>query len=264
MTARFQSFINPAAQDEAEYASRHGMSRAQHAERQTAWLRERFEENATEDLNGEPPPDICGVKGLPPQRGRWARFQAWQRQVADELCELNARRTEIQAKLANAETEIKIGARRAADQLLAGVDGGDDAKVMAAMRLAGAARIALPELDEKIDVAKTRVKRLDDRASEFLNAALVEVAKGAGLGQLYLKKIAELREVAELLWGLSKVIGIGRLPQSYVEFPRAILTNGEHRDYIIDAEARESVWIDIMRSLQSDPRRDIGVHVSGC
>jgi hypothetical protein len=255
MLPKFASVIDPAAQKEAEFTQRHGVSYAEYRQRATAWQRERFEEEATSDLSGDPP--ICNTKGLSPARAKWADFREWQGQEGRELQALQARRTDIKAKLARAEAGIKDGVRQAADRLLSGDDSADDTKVISATHLAEAARIALFELEEKIDRAEIRVKRLDRREQEFLQAAVLEIAKSAGLAERYMEKIREVREVAELIFGLTKALGIGPQLQNHIAFPRAVGTSGEHHDYIIGTNVRDDLWKGIMRSLRSDPRCSI-------
>jgi hypothetical protein len=250
--------FTPAAQ-EAEFVRRTGMGSADHANRSTEWLRETFERNSVADLNGDPPSDITNVRGLSPARARWARFFEWQRQVSRELHEFESRRADVEAKLAKAEADIKSGVRQTANRMLSGNDGGDDTGVLAARHTAEAARVALPELEETIDRAKLRVKHLEKRQDEFLHPVIMELAEAGKLGVRYMAAIKELRHVTELIFGLTKALGRSPQLQSHITLPRAILTNGEHRDYIIGADIRDSVWTELIRSLQCDPRADISV-----
>jgi len=56
-------------------------------------------------------------------------------------------------------------------------------------------------------VLRLRLAKLNEREIEFLDPVLVEAADQIGLGALYLRKIAELRAVTDLLFGLSDVVG---------------------------------------------------------
>jgi hypothetical protein len=98
------------------------------------------------------------------------------------LKELEARRSDIEAKLEKAEAEIKDAVQRTADSLLSSADVGDDTRVTAAGHPAEAARVALPGLLKKLERAQARVKRLAERENEFLRAAL---------GDRYMKALAE-------------------------------------------------------------------------
>jgi hypothetical protein len=217
---------------------------------------------ATSDLEKEPPADICDTKGLARQRARLARYVAWKQQEARGLKELEARRADIEAKLEKAEAEIKDAVQRTADSLLSGTDVGGDTRVMAARHLAEAGRVALPELLIKLEMAQARVKRLAERENEFLRAALFEIAEASGLGDRYMKALAEMRHVVGLVFGFHRVHGQGPQIQEHLAFPKSILTSGEHRDYVIsgdDIRDSERLWSEIAKTLRSDPCAKVSV-----
>jgi uncharacterized protein YlxW (UPF0749 family) len=219
--------------------------------------------HATSDLNDEPPTDIvCNTKGLSKQRARLARYVAWKQQEDHGLKELEARRADIEAKVEKAEAEIKDAVQRTADSLLSGADVGDDTRVMAARHLAEAARVALPELLKKLERAQARVKRLAERENEFLRAALFEIAEASGIGDRYMKALAEMRHVVGLVFGFHRVHGQGPQFREHVAFPQSILTSGEHRDYVIssdDIRDSELLWSEIAKTLRSDPCAKVSV-----
>ncbi len=88
---------------------------------------------------------------------------------------------------------------------------------------------------------------------------MVEAADAMGLGKLYLAKIAELRAVTDLIFGLAHVAGgYGsgfenpisiKLPK--VGLPSLARTNSN--DYVIAENGRDDVWRGLAQSLLLDP-----------
>jgi hypothetical protein len=65
----------------------------------------------------------------------------------------------------------------------------------------------LGQIEHQIDAKKIGLKFLDHRQERFLKSALVEAAHESDLGERYLQKIGELREVWQKLVGLRAVVG---------------------------------------------------------
>jgi hypothetical protein len=274
--------VDPIAVEEANFRLDHGgMTRAQWNEH-FAEIRRNDERDAlVADTQGEPPE--CETPGLSPQRSLYARYAAWHLQARKQVEVLEARRAQFEAMIAApaaTEAEIRGVVRRAADRLLGRVQGGDgngDRKSLGE-RLesekygAEAAQEALPELEGQIENARLRVRKLDEREDEFLGPAIAEVAEAAGLGKLYLKKIAELREIVELILGLSTVAGgygsgFGNGISCHiqgkartqaviaVDFPQTGFksVSDDNRSYRISGEGRSEPWRQLKQALVLDP-----------
>jgi hypothetical protein len=103
------------------------------------------------------------------------------------------------------------------------------------------------------------VQHIDGRESEFLNAAIIEIADAAGLGALYLKKIAEMREVLALIFDLSEIVftyGSGFASAEKITFPRvgfSSTANAASGSYEIGSGERAHVWQQLVQSLRLDP-----------
>lgn len=255
---------------ELGFLEHNGMTRAQFAERETEWQREAREALALADFNGEPPDGICSVKGLSPKRALYARYFAWRLQVATELASLESKKAELEAIIGSrgqVETEIVNGIRRTANRFLGrGNDSGEGEARDLAERLAvcqhraEAAKLALPELDQQIETAQLRVKRLEERESEFLHPALIEEADKAGLGKLYLAKIEELRKVVALINGLSEVVatyGSNFMMPLTIKLPPQVgfpsTANTKISDYVISNSERSDIFRQLAQSLKLDP-----------
>jgi hypothetical protein len=63
------------------------------------------------------------------------------------------------------------------------------------------------QIEHQIDVKKIGLDFLDNRTERFAKSALVEAARESDLGERYLQKISELREVWLQLVGLRVVVG---------------------------------------------------------
>jgi hypothetical protein len=259
--------------NDAVFAVEHGMTREQFAEMQRAHARQDFEADAVRDLNGEPAENICNTRGLPPKQARLARFHSWRLQIQRTASELQTKRAEFERMMEapkHTESALKGEVRRTAARLMGRDVGGAGEGIRKALedRLsedrhrAEAAREALPELDKQIEVAELRLKRINERESEFLHPAIVEAADRIGLGKLYLKKIAELRAVTDLIFGLREVVGgygSGFENSAAVNFPRtglASLRDTKDAEYRIEPKGNDSLWRQLAQSLLLNPRHD--------
>jgi hypothetical protein len=65
----------------------------------------------------------------------------------------------------------------------------------------------LGQIEHQIDVKKIGLDFLDNRTDRFVKSALVETARESDLGERYLQKIGELRDVWLQLVGLRVVVG---------------------------------------------------------
>lgn len=263
---------DPVALAEDEYLQKHGMTRAQAAERARIRRHDDKIDEALRDLRGEPPQGIYNDKGLGPKRARYARYAGWRHREMGRLSALEARKREMEALVAApASTEAEIrGAVRTTAAALMGRDGGGakidrkalDDRLSSERHMAEAAQEALIELNTDIEVCKLRVAHLNEREKEFLHPALVEAGDEIGLGALYLKKISELREVAALIYGLQEVAGgfqSGFENTTSIAFPRAgfpSISKATRADYTIEENGRVDVWRGLAQSLLLDPRHD--------
>jgi hypothetical protein len=266
---------DPRVLERANYFFEHGITREQEAERDSQWRRDAAKSAAISDLQGEPP--HCNTRALSPQRARFARYTEWRLNERKKLAALEGKRTEFEAMMAApaaTEAAIRSVIRRAADRLLGRGVGEKsdrrslDERLIEERHAAEAAREALPELDQQIELARLRVLTLDSREDEFLKPAIMEAADTMGLGKLYLKRLAEFREVAELVFGLSKVAGgyesgftslqchgvaNGNQYPIALEFPRMPSASQEPRDYLITTDGRPDVWHQLRQALSLDP-----------
>lgn len=257
---------------EYDYFQKHGATRAQVDERIRLRRHQDRIDAALSDLRGEPPEGICNDRGVGPKRARYARYAAWRQGEVSHLSSLGARKREMEGLVeAPAATEAQIrGAvkRKAAALMGRDVVGEDvnrkelDERLSSERHTAEAAQEALVELNTEIEVYELRVAHLHEREKEFLHPALVEAGDAIGLGALYLKKIAELREVAALVYGLQEVAGgfqSGFENTMPIAFPRAgfpSLSKATRADYAIDEKGRADVWRSLAQSLLLDPRHD--------
>jgi hypothetical protein len=69
------------------------------------------------------------------------------------------------------------------------------------------ASVTLREIEREIAVKTIGLKFLELRSDRFVRSAMVEAARESGLGELYLQKIDELRDVLLQLLGLGWVVG---------------------------------------------------------
>lgn len=207
---------DPAIIARDDYSQQHGEYPEQTAER-AALLRRELDEAATiADLQGEPP--ALSNSRLSPKRTRYAAYAAWLMSERQKLATLEKNRKRLEGFVAApAETEaaIRRNVQDAADGLLGGAKDGGGAnefknlhdRLTTERYAEKAAQVALPNLDREIEVAKFRVETLTAREYEFLNPVIIEIADDMGLGHIYMKRLAAFREVAELVFGLSEIVG---------------------------------------------------------
>src|ERR1700722_772959 len=196
-------------------------------------------------FDGPIPADIAAPPGLSPNRAELARFLEWRRRTANEIEVLEeAHHRAIEALGGEATTKKKIEALIEADVnevLRFALDGQQiTAKMLRAFErrqleqklkddkhAAQVASETLGQIEHQIDVKRIGLDFLDNRTERFVKSAVVEAARESDLGERYLQKIGELREVWGQLIGLRVVVGehdqfaSGRmygLPQ--IEIPR--------------------------------------------
>jgi hypothetical protein len=172
-------------------------------------------------------------------RERLTAFIKWKNDTAAELSKLGEQRAKL---LTVADAPAEFTAKRTgllkvlAGKLLGGnePDGYDllelrtintesgDAKARAAI-----ARLALAELDQKIEAKTLQVERLKDREGGFAEAALLEYATET-LGDRYRKAIAEIRSVAQQLDGARQAANCAEF-KFFDLPPLGVLESGEGR-----------------------------------
>jgi hypothetical protein len=176
-------------------------------------------------FDGSIPSDIPPPAGLSPKRAELARFIEWRRRTAAELEHLKeAHHRAIEALGGETVTRKKIDNLFKEDvgAVLKFVLGGEvipEAKLRSferrqlEKRLADdrhAAQVAtesLRHIEREIAVKTTGLKFLESRAEKFAKSAIIEAACELGLGELYLQKIGELREILLQLLGLGRIVG---------------------------------------------------------
>jgi hypothetical protein len=270
---------NPAAVAEANFIAKNGMTRAEYNDRNSVWARQNFEADAVRDLTGDLP-ELADTRSMTPARARYANYFMLRQRERKKLDELEQRKADLEAMIAapNAtETEVRNGIRRTAAKLLgrASDSGESDAgalasKLAVANHKAEAAKLALPELEREIDKAQLRVAKISEREGEFLNAAIVEIADASGLGALYLKKIAELRAVAAMMFELSDVVGTYGsgfgFSREAMKFPRCGLPSvkgAAEGDYRISPDGNAFVFHNLAQALRLDPRHNPHIPLPG-
>jgi hypothetical protein len=176
-------------------------------------------------FDGPIPADIVAPPGLSPKRAELARFLEWRRRTANEMDGLEeAHHRAIGALGGEATTKKKIDALIEADVsevLLFVLDGQQitakklraferkqlEQKLKDDRHAAQVASKTLGQIEHQIDVKKIGLDFLDNRTERFVKSAVVEAARESDLGQRYLQKIGELREVWLQLVGLRVVVG---------------------------------------------------------
>jgi hypothetical protein len=176
-------------------------------------------------FDGPIPTDIAAPPGLSPKRAELARFLEWRRRTANEIEALEeAHHRAIEALGGEATTKKKIDALIEADVnevLRFALDGQQitakklraferkqlEQKLKDDRHAAQVASKTLGQIEHQIDVKKIGLDFLDNRTERFVKSALVEAARESDLGERYLQKISELREVWLQLVGLRVVVG---------------------------------------------------------
>ena len=176
-------------------------------------------------FDGSIPTDIVAPPGLSPKRAELARFLEWRRRTENEIEALEeAHHRAIEALGGEATTKKKIDALIEADvnEVLRFALNGQQitAKKLRAFErkqleqklkddkhAAQVASKTLGQIEHQIDVKKIGLDFLDNRTERFAKSALVEAARESDIGERYLQKIGELREVWLQLVGLRVVVG---------------------------------------------------------
>jgi hypothetical protein len=176
-------------------------------------------------FDGPIPTDIAAPPGLSPRRAELARFLEWRRRTANEIEGLEeAHHRAIDALGGEATTKKKINALIEADVnevLRFALDGQQitpktlraferkqlEQKLKDDKHAAQVASKTLGQIEHQIDVKKIGLDFLDNRTERFVKSALVEAARESDLGERYLQKVGELREVWLELIGLRVVVG---------------------------------------------------------
>jgi hypothetical protein len=193
---------------EQAFFDEHKMSRADYAERERIWAQNAWEDDVCEDLGGQPPA-IDTPPGLTPTRAAYWRFRQWMAAEYDKLEAAKKKKADLQALIdapAAAESGLAALVRRTADRLLNGLpaDESDAAKRLeletqnvAARHKAEAAALVLSDVENELEIALLRCRRLREREYEFLNPAMLECGEGAA--QLLAKKRAEVAALERLV-----------------------------------------------------------------
>jgi hypothetical protein len=198
-------------------------------------------------FDGPIPADIAAPPGLSSKRAALARFLEWRHRTASEIEALEeAHHRAIEALGGEATTQKKIAALIEADVnevLRFALDGQQitakklraferkqlEQKLKDDRHAAQVASKTLGAIEHQIDVKKIGLDFLDNRTERFVKSAVVEAARESDLGERYLQKIGELRDVWLHLVGLRVVVGehdgfasgpmYGGLPKQ-IEIPR--------------------------------------------
>jgi hypothetical protein len=176
-------------------------------------------------FDGSIPDDIPAPKGLSPKHAELVRFIEWRRRTAAELEHLEeAHHRAVEALGGERSTKKKIDALIETDigEVLKFALGGE---VITATKLRAferhqleqrlkddkhAAQVAsetLQQIEHQIGVKTLALRFLDNRFQRYVRSAVVEAARESDLGERYLQKIGELREVLLQLLGLGSVVG---------------------------------------------------------
>ena len=171
-------------------------------------------------FDGSIPTDIAAPPGLSPKRAELARFLEWRRRTENEIEVLEeAHHRAIEALGGEATTKRKIDALIEADVnevLRFALDGQQitakklraferkqlEQKLKDDKHAAQVASKTLGQIEHQIDVKKIGLDFLDSRTERFVKSAVVEAARESDLGERYLQKIGELRDVWLQLVGL--------------------------------------------------------------
>jgi hypothetical protein len=267
--------------DEFNFRERHGMSRAEMAERERKRRRDAAEDQILEGYRGPVPGDVVAdTRGLGPCRSALARYLAWRSRTAVELTDLESTRARLNdVAAAPDKTAVTISelVRRTARNLLANFTGDDDAnrrieldKQLAAERhRSQAAAEALPEVESQIAAKRMQHELLCSREAEFLHPALIEAADEIGLGKVYMRRVAELREVVALIFGLSRVAGEGYgsgFSQPFaIDLPHAGLRSladlGDSEFKIHANCGNIDTWRKLAAAMIADPRCEASKHL---
>jgi len=267
--------------DEFNFREKNGMSRAEMAERERLRRRDAAEAEILEGYRGPVPGDVVAdTRGLGTCRAGLARYLAWRSRTAVELTDLESTRSRLNDvasapdKTAGTITEL---IRRTARNLLANCGGDDDAdrrveldkQLAAEQHRSQAAAEALPEVESQIEAKRMQYEVLCSREAEFLHPALIEAADETGLGKVYMRRVAELREVVALIFGLSRVAGehygSGFSQPFAIDLPHVglrSLADLPDSDFRIPANCGNAdTWRKLAAALIADPRCEASKHL---
>jgi hypothetical protein len=203
---------------EADFVSKHGVTRAQHAEAARARSQQIAEDEIRRDHESQVPADITAERGLSPARREYARYAKWLKRTKDELDQLLSIRTHL-TNLVEAPNRtasaIAESVRNTAKSLLRGVTGSDDGaderhkldeQLAADKHRAESAREALTELETSITEKQMHVETLEGREPEFLRPAMCEIFDASGLAKVIVRKRAELEALEEIASGIQAFV----------------------------------------------------------
>jgi hypothetical protein len=175
--------------------------------------------------NGPIPSDISTPSGLSPKRAELARFLEWRRRTVTEIEHLEqAHHRAVEALGGESVTKKKIDSLIRADigEVLKFALGGEvitakklraferhqlEEKLKEDKHAAQVASETLREIEREISVKTVGLKFLEARSARFTKSAIIEAARELGLGEQYLQKIGELREILLQLLGLGWIVG---------------------------------------------------------
>jgi hypothetical protein len=236
-------------------------------------------------FDGSIPADITAPSSLSPKRAELVRFMEWRRRTVAELGHLEeAHHRAIEALGGDRVIKKKIDALIEADisEVLKFALGGEaitatklraferhqlEQKLKADKHAAQVASSTLQQIEHQIAVKTLGLRFLDNRFQRYVRSAVVEAAGESDLGERYLQKIGELREVLLELLGLDSIVGahdgFGRpsYAELAIEFPHFGLPALAGKDLTIsaseqDLEKAASPWRGLASQLAKNPKAE--------
>jgi hypothetical protein len=236
-------------------------------------------------FDGSIPDDIPAPTGLSPKRAELVRFMEWRRRTAAELEHLDeAHHRAVEALGGERSTKKKIDALIEADigEVLKFALGGEaitatklraferhqlEQKLKDDKHAAQVASETLGQIEHQIAVKTLALRFLDNRFDRYVRSAVVESARESDLGERYLQKIGELREVLLELLGLDSIVGahdgFGRpsYAELAIEFLHFSLPALVGKDLTISASEQQlekaaSPWQALATQLAKNPKAE--------